>query len=358
MNKKNKKGISLIVLTITIAIMTMLIATVTFSGIQSIDRTKKIKFATELSLMEEMTNSYILNNNGEYPVSNSIVLDVSKVSLNALTQFEGETQTNSKINLYEINSNLLGKNKTVYGNKSGGNDDVFAISKDTKKVYYIRGLKVSGSTYYTLNDELKKVINYSKNKDDLINGGIIFTPSKTQWTNEKISAEIKVPSNYIDIVVKVVQIGTTDVTLTGVLNNDYYTYNAKALLSDSAANYDVVVTYKLNSEGNVITQKFSVKNYDGVKPILNLSAKKQMDDGQASEIYSYISVLNSQDNNSGIKVIKYENIKLDSSQKNTYFKTSGIECLDNNIKIKDGADYVSVYVEDNAGNFEIYEIDL
>lgn len=355
----NKKGISLMVLMVTIAVMTMLLTTATIAGLKSMDRTKKIKFASELAFIKESVDSYMVNNN-KYPVSNTIILDVSKISASSISQFDSESISNNKINLYEIDMNLLGKMDTVYGQKSGGNDDVFAISKDTKKIYYIRGLKVSSITYYTLNDELKDIIKYTSSEDILIKDGIKFEESIKEWTNQKVSAKIKVPSNYTNVIVTVKQVGYANEILTGNLEENYNIYNAKSLASDPAGNYIVSVQYKKGTS-DTYEQIFEVKNYDGTKPSITFETPfvvKKMEDKQNNEIYSYINIVNSSDDKSGIKVVKYENVKLNATQKNTYFKTSGIVVQNNVVKIQEGSDYVSVYVEDNAGNFEIYEFDV
>lgn len=357
-NINMKKGISLIILTVTIAVMVMLVTTATISGVNSIDKAKKVKFATELSFMQEIVNSYTVNNNGAYPVSNVIVLDVSNVSAKAMGDFEGENIVANKINLYEINLGLLGKTQTIYGNKSGGTDDVYAMSKDTNKVYYIRGLKALGNTYYTLNDELKKDINYLSVSEGTLKDGIIFKSSNTEFTNEKITCNIKVPVNYTNINVVIKQSGTADVLLTSTTQGDYFEYNAKSQVSDTKGNYQIVVTYNKVNDTNTYTQTFNVTNYDGISPELSLSPVKKMDDSLNNQTYSYIDILSSKDDKSGIKVIKYENVKLEDSQKNTYFKTSGITVLDNSIKISQGASYVTVYIEDNAGNYNIYEVTL
>lgn len=359
-NNKNKKGISLMVLMVTIAVMTMLLTTATVAGVKSMERTKKMKFASELAFVKESVDSYILNNNKEYPVSNTIILDISKVSGGSIDQFNGEIISNNKVNLYEIDVNLLGKIDTVYGKKSGGNDDVFAISKDTKKIYYIRGLKVSSVTYYTLNDELKNIINFTSSEDSLIKDAIKFEEAIKDWTNQKVASKIKVPASYTNVVVTVKQTGYPNVILTGSLEENYNIYNAKSLDTDIVGNYSVSVQYKKGTT-DTYEQNFEVKNYDGTKPSITFETPfvvKKMENKQTNELYSYINIVSSSDDKSGVKVIKYENVKLDASQKNTYFKTSGIIAQNNVLKIQEGSDYISVYIEDNAGNFEIYEFDL
>ncbi|MEG1344962.1 MAG: LamG-like jellyroll fold domain-containing protein [Clostridia bacterium] len=347
---KNKRGITLIVLTVTIIVMTILLTAVTISGVGSINNAKKLKFGTELCFMQEMVDSYKLNNEGTYPVNNIVTLDISGVTNKARLQFDGEVINSNKVTLYEINGTLLGKTDTIYGNKKSF-DDIYAVSKDTGRVYFVKGLKVAGNTYYTLTEDLKKKTGYIENTSTAINrDGIIFTPSTLEWTSKAVNTTVKVPLKYTNVSVTVKQTGKADVTLSGTANGAHIIYTANTL-----GVYEILVTYKKIGDLNNYSQTFNVLNYDDQKPSLSFGEQKKVKQNGENSSFVYINIANSTDDKSGVKVIKYENVKLNDSQKNTYFKTNGAEVKENVIKISDSSSYVTVYIEDNAGNFQIYE---
>lgn len=355
-----KKGISLIILATTVVIMMILITTVTISGVSTLNRTKKMKFATEVSFIQEMVNSYKMNHMGEYPVGNSVQMDISGVTSKAMPQFDGETRTaTSTITLYEIDLNLLGKTDLTYGNRKSA-DDIYLVSKETDRVYYAKGLKASGNTYYTLTEELQKAINYSVNNAKVVNkDGIVFMPSTTEWTNQKVITKVGVPTSYFNPVVRLKQNNdTADVINSSGTEGGYTVFNVNADPLNVQNNYDITVTYQKTVSDAMQTQNYSVNNFDNVAPTLIIQGQQTLKETGTTNAngYIYIDGEKTKDTLSGIKVIKYENEKIDDSQKQTYFRTNGIVVHDNVIQPKKGVEYVTIYVEDNAGNATVQEV--
>lgn len=157
-----KKGVSLAALMATITIIVILISTVTISGKKMSDNVKKSNFALEINSIQQSVDSYVEKNNGMYPITNSVVVNLSDVSDENKEQFtnNGEMISGNTISLFEINYNDINFTKLKYGNKEEGNTDVYLVSAITGKVYYAKGFKIGSKVYYTLTDELKKSINY------------------------------------------------------------------------------------------------------------------------------------------------------------------------------------------------------
>lgn len=266
-----KKGITLISVMSTVAIMFILISTVTISAFNITNNTQKTKFATEIAYIKEAVDNYYTLNNS-YPIGESV-----NVVPESNDQFDGETQNNDKVTLYIIDKTKIGITETVYGNKNQGNNDdekatdIYVFSKDTKRVYYLKGLDVGGQVYYTLTDDLKKLINYNEK-------------SQNPDLNETIEND----------------------------NN---------------------------------------------APQISIGEKKEIISTDENEKYYYVPV-NVVDNESGIKIVKFEREIMSEENAKVYFKTNGIELQEEIIEFNVETKGVTVYAEDNDGNITIQSKNL
>ena len=110
--------------------------------------------------VQEIVNEY-KKNTEEYPINNSVSIDLSNVKDSSKFQFDKETKKGQTITLYEIDFSLLEKTDLINGNKKNNDQtDIYAVSEKTGIVYYLKGVKVSNLTYYTLTDDLKEIIGY------------------------------------------------------------------------------------------------------------------------------------------------------------------------------------------------------
>ncbi|MBR1884527.1 MAG: type II secretion system protein [Clostridia bacterium] len=339
-----KKGISLVALVITMVIMLLLASSVTVAGFGAFNNSKKIMFATEINMVQEACNSYKSENQGNFPVTDEIQLNISGVSSKARSQFANENVVSNTITLSKVDYSKLGITSLRYGTSAEGQEDIYVISKSTGKVYYAKGLKVPGNTYYTLTDELLQLLNLDS--DMTIESNIIFATSETEWTSENVVTTVKVPKIY------------TGVTVSVLNKEGSYTRNesssdtyARYVIDDIDSNYVVIVYYSYNGENYEKT--FTVSNVDKTAPVLNLekvseSVVKRKDSTTVTLILSDI-----EDSESGVKVIKYapSYIEGNSDEIASYFKTNGYVAENNIIEMEDTTQYVTIYIEDNAGNF-------
>ena len=138
--------------------------------------------------------------------------------------------------------------------------------------------------------------------------------------------------------------------------NGYYIYMATPV-----GNYRVEVKYKLKaSDTEVKTAKYSVRNVDKVSPNIEIDKGNKVKI-KTEDITGYISVNSMSDNLSGIKTVKYDygdfiNLYNNEDLK-THFEVTVVELKDDIIFIKSGYDKITVYIEDNAGNFYAEVID-
>ena len=173
-----KKGISMIVLLITIAVFLILVTVVTISSNKILNNTKKKQFAREIYEVQNLVDKYKYEKE-EYPytilddnTNESISIDITDEIKN---QFENENITeDNKVVLYSIDLNKIGAENITRGIKKDNNlIDIYAFSNKTGIVYDTDGYKVGNNTYYTLTDELKKIIGYGKDNSNETDSKII-----------------------------------------------------------------------------------------------------------------------------------------------------------------------------------------
>ena len=162
----NKEGISLIILLITIAVILILLTTITFSVDNVINNTKKRQFAKEIYEVQNLVDKYKVEN-GDYPyiIENDEKKTITINVENFFDVFGSEDITDNIVTLYPINLSKAGIQNLSRGiNKNNNSNDVYAISNTTGIVYYVKGYKVGNNTYYNLTDELKSLLGF-KTKD-------------------------------------------------------------------------------------------------------------------------------------------------------------------------------------------------
>lgn len=344
-----KRGISLVVLVITIIILATLLTTVTISGFAMYNNSLRTSIATELNMVQIAVDNYY-NKNNLYPIKRSIQVDLSGVNSESKSQFDLEGIVDNKIVLEEIDYNALNLKTLKYGLGEQGLNDVYGVSSKTGKVYYVKGIAIGNYTYYTLNDELKKFTEY-EHFNEMTNNedGIVFIPDNIEWTNDDINVSIKIPKT---VVVTDVLNGTTHVSNNISDDTDYYyIYNVEGIDS----NRDIVVKYTVDRESK--EAKYNVSNIDKISPTLSIDENQELM-VSVDDKYAYSS-LDVTDDLSDIKVIKYENdIIGDNTSEGilnieTYFKTAGNIIYTNTLQIEPNVKKITVYVEDNAGNWKV-----
>ena len=138
-----------------IVVILILSSVIAVSSYNSIQNSRKLMFAVEIaSIQEEVTKYHDDSLNNEYPTNNSkYTLDLSSVTNSSLDQFSGEPKTDNQVELYEVDFSFLGITDTKYGKKKI-DSDVYVLSKETGRVYYVQGVKANNKTYYTLTNDL------------------------------------------------------------------------------------------------------------------------------------------------------------------------------------------------------------
>ena len=96
-----KKGFSFIVLTASVVVILLLVTTVTIAGTTTANNSRKLSFAMELNALTQSVNSYANSNNGEYPVGNNIVVNISNIDSEYVSQFSDEEIVGNTVALWK-----------------------------------------------------------------------------------------------------------------------------------------------------------------------------------------------------------------------------------------------------------------
>ena len=347
-----KKGISLLMLSTIVMVMLVISTSVVIAGVNALNSSTKVKFANELFYLQDIVNSYVKSHQGEFPVDESIVVDLSNVTAESITQFGDETKTNNTIILYKVDKTKLNKMDLRYGNEKNNNkNDVYAVSKETGRLYYVQGVKVSGKTYYTLTQDLEDLIQYDKISGAFNRDGIIFIPSTTLWTNEDISVKARVPKDY-NVIEATVKDANNNIiaSLSGTTEKDYMVYDGTNL----GENCYIEIKYQKSTEDTgTLRQVYAASNVD--KTPISINNLKVTNLANNEENIDNVSISFDLSNDiSGVKALKYEPENISSEEiAKSYFKTSGILVQNNVIVVSATSGNVTIYVEDKAGNVSL-----
>lgn len=230
-----KKGITMAMLAVMIAVLGIL-ATVTVTSISNSYTNSKLAIWTaEISVVQDLVKEK--RENLSNILMDEITFDVSNISQAVLTeQFSGETITSNKIKLKEVNLAAIDVDNAIYGVHKE-KLDVYAYSELTGKVYYLKGFDARIKEYYTLTEELKN--KYGDNLTVSNLSVISFEQSEIEPTMNPVKVTVKVPKAYTSV-----SIVTTNSSITigsRVTETDKYTY----LVNNNGitGNYTIVVKY-------------------------------------------------------------------------------------------------------------------
>lgn len=341
-----KKGIAMVTLVTTIAIMFILISVVTYTGINIANTSKKIVFASEIQMVQESVDGYRTKNDKEYPISDFVTIDLTLASSDIKKQFtdNGEEIIDNKLYLSKIDYTKLDLNSLTRG-VSQTDDDIYILSTKTGIVYYAKGLKIGSTTYYTLTDELKKLLEYnSKSSEVTVSSAIIFETNPKEWSNNNVKCSIKVPLKYE---CNDPTFNGSSITNFNKIQDDKYTTYTFEIESNGYIN----IQYTDNGEEKNASLK--VENIDKELPEVFISKINDFDMNKKT----YKVVAN--DLTSGIKILKYDIAKIDNTNTGKiYFNNNGKEVKDNIIEVDKDISYISIYVEDNAGNSKVIQFNV
>ena len=246
---KNSKGITLVSLVITIAIM-LIISGLTISV--SMDRFEindYNKMINDLKLLEDKVSNYYLKYNA-IPVvrdeeNNPILYNYTEIPFN--------TNRNDNEDYYILDLSAMEGISLNYGETGFKNinssDDVYIINEKSHQIYYVKGVELKGTTYHSIvnNDVINDNIPPSKPSVKIVSGTLNhdgtymtdveleFLPGKSEGkTADKTEYSLDGGSTWTDInaltnnIYKITSDGTYDIKVRS--------YDAQANISEYETN--------------------------------------------------------------------------------------------------------------------------
>lgn len=342
---KNKRGITVAVVVTMVLVIVLLTTTITISVNGTLKSSKLRAFATEISIVQDTIDTYIKTTTAVDYIIKDVTVTPSSDVIN--TQFYGETVTDGKVLLHVIDIEKIGIEKTVYG-KSKTETDVYAMSFETGKVYYVQGYDASDTIYYTLTDELENLLSGDL-ENDVISKNIIFTPNHIGWTNQPIQVKVSIPTA-IDITTVNVTTNVASITISDeVLNGNYNEITVNT--GNYAGNYTISVEYI--EQGETKTQIYEVATYDNIAPII--TSGEVANDNNNRE-YKYLNDVVATDSGK-VKKIMYADIVLTEEEAKTYFQSQGNTVSNSRVRLNNTSAQYTIYAEDYAGNVATLIVD-
>lgn len=142
-----KKGISLVILVVTIIIMIILAGIVVVNTTGMFVDMELTKLKLDIAQLENLMNTYKIRKSGNIGFAKT-GLDISTLNSDELLQFKGENIVNNKVELYIIDLEAIDAEAVNYGNLENGASDRYLYSLTTGRVYYELGLETENITYY------------------------------------------------------------------------------------------------------------------------------------------------------------------------------------------------------------------
>jgi len=343
-----KQGITVTAMVITIIILMILAGTISFSAYSTLNYSRISVWANEMMYIQDMVEEALNISSAVDFTKNDIAINVNQLA-EVREQFEGETIVeDDTIVLKTLDLGKLKATNTTYGNLQT-DTDVYAISIETGRLYYVQGIEIDGKTYYCLTDSLKNKFELRPAANEL--ASVIFVPSVIGYTNEPISAIVKLPNTYTDIVVTTsnseIEIGSQ------VLRETIYEYEINT--NNIAGNYTITVSY--NDGTQTLISKYEVNGYDITPPVIEPIAYENILYKETdTATLDYLTDIKATDD-SGIKVMKYALGVISGEEVQEYFSKNTNIITNGRINLARSATVYTIYAEDNAGNFSIHTFD-
>ena len=141
-----KKGVTMLVVVVAISVMLILISAAAVVGRNSIVTANFEEYMATLNRVASNVNEYYLEN-GKLPVTQETIAPKS-IGDNFLSAVSKHGDQNNR--LFVLNSNVLQDSTIKLGKGSVADKDVFVVAENTQNIYYLKGFKNKGVTYFTM----------------------------------------------------------------------------------------------------------------------------------------------------------------------------------------------------------------
>ncbi|MEG2645619.1 MAG: hypothetical protein RSA08_01125 [Clostridia bacterium] len=393
---KLKKGISLIVLVITIVVILILLSVTTIGVKESLDNSKLTAFAKELSDLQEKCKSYYYENNelpyfDINPISQDGIINLvnnknKELILKEMELNQDKVVTGTEGEYYVISLEKLGVKKSKRGTKKVEND-VYVISYPSMNIYYLKGVKAKGTTYFSLTKNLSKIINIKEPELQEVAPviiknlpGVTIKKKVKVWSNtfgisisaylnvtdeiyitlpDGVERKLNLPSNFNDFEINDLE----SMKLLGALTiTDQEILSFKTQFNTLAKDKKKIIFTKKENSKIVGTVEIDISNYDYLAPVIT---NNQIN--MTLNLENVNTKFAVKDDLSGIKEVRFFPVLDPNIDQNVLINTYNIEFMKSRGKkakldasfnvdfnFSSQAKYVMIAVFDKAGNVMLY----
>ena len=392
-NIQKNKGITLIILIITIVIALVILSVTIVAVKSSKDNSYLIAYAKDLSAIEDATSQYYISNasfptevEGEASISQTTLLTNVPVAnqeylINELKDNGDHNENGDLGSFYIIDLKKLNVAESMKGiKKDGDQSDVFVIAYPSMNIYYLKGLKVKGKYYYSLSPKLTNITKIKKedNISDVQTVAGITTKRVTKsWTNNLGVTVQAVIDAGETLVVKISNGEERQINVVNGINTFSFDTLAELKLkaptitdaevnsldNSSIQSSKYIEIIKKNNTTVVGSIKLDLSNYERVSPV------KDTEPAINSQLDTNIVTFKSTDATSGVKEVRYEYLNVFNKNGNIENYYNGVTELDENymksrakkgtitkegnieLKIPKDVEGIQILIVDKAGNW-------
>lgn len=330
MKLREKKGVTLLLLVITIIVIVIIAGAVISGIIVTTENANLSNFANNISQIQDSARSmYILEN--KLPISNSAekltredlleLIDVG--NQNAFFDELNDNGEGKNAYFYQIDLNKVGADKTLIGTGKDGEDDIYVISLNSLKVYYLRGVEYDNNTYFSINSKLSNIVKLPVVEQDssevLVKTFQAVTVTKSNKgydkdlgikiiANMELGEKLKISYKGISEKTLLLPEGQTTIEVNNLSDlNSYidekFSDNEINIFNNLRGEDRVITLTKYYNNENIGNTKIDISNYDNVAPTFQISETKEYGE---FFIVNGVATDNLGITNSGIAHVKYE----------------------------------------------------
>lgn len=328
-----KSGITITMLIIVIIIMIILAGSAIKITADLNNESKLTTFASDLQDIEDSSEAYYIQN-GELPTSEVVGITKGEVLANAenstiSSALSSEITENGDDldSFYMIDLEKISVKSTYRGAGVKGDADRYYIANNSKRVYYIGGVKVSRNYYFSLTSDLSSKTNIVSNiTEDTTSLSITGTTSSikiikntkkfTNTVNVSIDTTLGTGETLKYLIANIdILSNQTTVPTSFDITPSYITNNSSVSAAFQTEENKVLKVQKIKN-GNVIDEAaVDIKNMDIDPPYFDTATKSAIINSYNSfNTFSFSGANAAIDaGGSGLKEIRYEYL-----QKNTF----------------------------------------
>ena len=395
-NIKNKNGISLTVLAISIIVIVILSSVIVIQVSNSLGGATKTTFSETILLVEDQVKVYY-SLNGSFPTMSMTekmnideLLSYSNLSDDRKSLLRQELIKYGDYNMegnvgeyYIVDLDKLDIENSKLGKTQEGKNDVFFVCYPTMNVYYLKGIEVEQEVFFSVTSEFERITNTNVTKDTSVTtykkvNGIAIEADNKIWSNRlglKIEANVESTEELYFKISGVDEIKKAK-TVVGenrlIINNledikKYIDITDAQILSFNNYNGDgtrnIEVIKRVNG-ADVSKILVDYCKYDYVSPVMASEITVRSDEDENTCLFEI-----SDGNGSGIRTVKYEYLTVFDDNADivsyyndvedyeiSYLKSSGKEIKVSSsgkaqVRIPKNVNSIQIYIEDNASNW-------